>query len=70
MNVEAIRNDFVPVHEALKQLSEKEAEIEGVLVLVANKNGGYTYFMGGALMAETTIGRLEVVKRALLRQVP
>lgn len=70
MKIERIRNDVTPVREALASMHEQAAEISGMVVLVC-KNGdeNYDYFIAGTVGAERAIGRLEIIKQALLNKI-
>ena len=70
MTVERIRKDIMPVREAIAQLDANADKISGMVVLVClNKDEDYDYYVAGTIGAERTLGRLEILKRAILDKV-
>jgi hypothetical protein len=70
VSVERIRKDILPVSEAIAELQKSVDEISGMVVLVC-KDGDekYDYYVAGTIGAERAIGRLEIIKRAILDKV-
>ncbi len=68
--VERIRGNIIPVRQAIADLEASADEISGLVVLVS-KNGDedYDYYVAGTIGAERAIGRLEIIKRAILNMV-
>ena len=70
MTVARIRDDIMPVREAIAQLDANADKISGMVVLVClNKDEDYDYYVAGTIGAERTLGRLEILKRAILDKV-
>jgi hypothetical protein len=70
MTVELIRKDIKPVRQALSELQANADKISGLVVLVSmNDDEDYDYYIAGTIGAERTIGRMEIVKRALLDKI-
>lgn len=68
--VEPIRASIMPVRQAIAELEAKADEISGMVVLVCKNNDeDYDYYVAGTVGAERTLGRLEIVKRAILNMV-
>lgn len=69
-NVERIRGGIMPVRQAISELEAQAGEISGMVVLVC-KNGDedYDYYVAGTIGAERALGRLEIIKRAILNMV-
>ena len=65
-----IRQDIMPVKEAIAALQDSADKISGLVVLVMHDDDeNYDYYIAGTVGAERTIGRLEIIKRALLDKV-
>lgn len=70
MPVERIRRDIMPVRQAIADLEARADKISGLVVLVCeNGDEDYDYYVAGSIGAERTIGRLEIIKRAILDKV-
>jgi hypothetical protein len=70
MTVELIRTNIKPVRQAISELQDQADQISGLVVLVCiNDDADYDYYIAGSIGAERTIGRLEIIKRALLDKV-
>jgi hypothetical protein len=69
-NVEKIRGNILPVRQAIAELQEHADEISGLVVLVCkNDDEDYDYYVAGTIGAERTLGRLEIIKRAIIDKV-
>ena len=69
-NVERIRGSIIPVRQAVADLQAHADEISGLVVLVCKNNDeDYDYYVAGTIGAERTLGRLEIIKRAILNMV-
>ena len=70
MKVERIRSDIMPVRQAIADLEANVDKISGMVILVSiNGDEDYDYYVAGSIGAERTLGRLEIVKRAILNMV-
>lgn len=70
MPVERIRSNILPVREAIAELEARADEITGLVVLVSRDNDeNYDYYVAGTIGAERALGRLEIIKRAILNMV-
>ncbi len=68
--IERIRGNILPVREALAELEARVDEISGLVVLVSrNGDEDYDYYVAGTIGAERALGRLEIIKRAILNMV-
>ena len=70
MGVTRIRGDIMPVRQAISELEANADRISGLVVLVSiNGDEDYDYYVAGTIGAERTLGRLEILKRAILNMV-
>lgn len=70
MTVEPIRKSIMPVRQAIAKLEANADKISGLVVLVSiNDDEDYDYYVAGTIGAERTIGRLEIIKSALIDKV-
>ena len=70
MSIERIRSHIMPVREAIADLQAQADHISGLVVLVCkNDDEDYDYYVAGTIGAERALGRLDIVKRAILDKV-
>jgi hypothetical protein len=70
MSIEPIRRDMKPVRQAIADLQQHADEISGLVVLVCtNDDEDYDFYIAGSIGAERALGRLEIIKRAILNKV-
>ena len=70
MSVTNIRKDIMPVRQAIANLEAQADKITGLVVLVSTNNDeDYDYYVAGTIGAERALGRLEILKRAILNMV-
>ena len=70
MSVEPIRKHITPVKQAIADLEAQADKISGMIVLVCTNNDeDYDYYIAGTIGAERAVGRLEIIKRAILDRV-
>lgn len=68
--VERIRSSIMPVRQAIAELEANADKISGLVVLVStNGDEDYDYYVAGTIGAERALGRLEIIKRAILNMV-
>lgn len=69
-NVERIRSEILPVRQAIAELEAHADEISGLVILVSkNSDEDYDYYVAGTIGAERALGRIEIIKRAILNMV-
>ena len=70
MSIERIRSNIMPVRQAIAELEAQADDISGMVVLVCkNHDEDYDYYVAGTIGAERALGRLEIIKRAILNMV-
>lgn len=70
MTVQRIRRDIMPVKQAIAEMEQNADKISGMVVLVCQNNDeDYDYYVAGTIGAERAVGRLEIIKRAILDKV-
>lgn len=70
MAVELIRKDIMPVRQALSSLQSQADDISGMVVLICKNNDeDYDYYVAGTIGAERALGRLEIIKQAIINKV-
>ena len=68
-NVRPIAGTVFNVEQAIEDLRSRAKTFKGLVVLTTDQDDQYDFYIAGSVGAETTLGRIEVLKRALLRTI-